>query len=432
MSKKKVSMIVLAIVLVLGLTLSVVLLVASQKERVRSEWKDRTELALRAQTEMDFNDTPLLPVSGIFEVPDENGKPQKIFFEGSDKSLMITSEVLLAVFRFTTDPSAVDIQISNQQDIEFEGTIEEFESFVPKTNDSYHYLVTVYYEEETFSGYCDYEFLVDYTAQPKFTLSADEVEQGGVLLLLGANLRTQDVDIQVEYNFEPQVVFSRTNCVAYLPFNFVREPGDYTVTVIYEGNTYELPYTVTPGDFDVQYLTVDEHITNSTIGNNAAREEYNKTVYGLLDTFDPNIYWTGTFIQPVEGWISTEYGAQRYTNGVRTSGHDGIDIATDEGTPIVATNGAKVLYSGYLTVSGYTIILDHGMGLHTLHLHMSGVHVEEGDMVAQGDIIGYVGATGYATGPHLHFSMYVRGHAVNPWRAFDGTAGFYAMEGLGF
>lgn len=396
--------------------------------RQNALWLQQAETSLRARIGMDFNGTPVLPQSGLFEVEAPGGRSREIDFEGSETSMLIQSSALDCKMTFSLAPAEIEVMVRSGETLVFAGSLDAFAEFVPPANGEYNFKVTARYEEAEFSGSCVYAFVVDYQVQPVFALSAASVPQGGVLLLTGSNLRSQQLEIAVPYSFQPQVVFSGTSCVGILPFNFVRQPGDYSLTVTYEGAVFELPYTVTASEFDIQHLTISQETVSSTVGNSAALQEYNDTVYSNLGTFDPNIYWSGTFIQPAEGWISTEYGSQRITNGVPGNAHDGIDIAADVGTPVVATNGAKVLYSGYLTVSGYTIILDHGMGLQTLHLHMSGVEVETGDIVQKGEVIGYVGSEGYATGPHLHFSMYVGGHAINPWMAFDGTAEFYQLE----
>lgn len=425
--RKKGLRIALVIAMALVLVLGGLYLVLGRRARERVEWMRQTEAALRGQTGLAFDGIPLLPSWGEFTVPDEAGKNQTITLSGSSGVMLVESKSLDSTFGFALAPAETQIEITSGSDRIFNGGLEEFGEFVPPSNGEYRFVITARYEEETFWGDCGYEFLVRYDAQPVFSLSSGEVRQGGVLLLIGENLRSKDVTVTAPYAYQTRLVFTNTGCVGCLPFNFVRQPGAYEITVTYEGETFALPVTVTQAEFDTQYLTMPEATVNATVGNAQAVREYNETIYPLLESFDPVRYWSGTFVQPADGTITTDYGARRITNGVPGNAHAGIDIANDTGTPVTATNGAKVLYSGYLTVSGYTVLLDHGMGLQTLHMHMSGTAVEEGDVVAQGDIIGYIGSTGYSTGPHLHFTMYIGGHAINPWTAFDGTAGFYQL-----
>lgn len=112
------------------------------------------------------------------------------------------------------------------------------------------------------------------------------------------------------------------------------------------------------------------------------------------------------FIWPVTGRISGVYGSRRILNGKAKRPHFGVDIARPTGTPVVATaKGIVTLAEKDLYFSGGTILIDHGHGLTSSYLHLSKLSVEVGQPVKQGDIIGEVGATGRATGPHLHWGM---------------------------
>ncbi|MGV6850570.1 MAG: M23 family metallopeptidase [bacterium] len=112
------------------------------------------------------------------------------------------------------------------------------------------------------------------------------------------------------------------------------------------------------------------------------------------------------FIWPTHGRISGVYGSQRIYNGVPKRPHYGLDIAVPIGTPVHAPAGGIItLAEPDLFYSGGTIILDHGLGLSSTFLHLSDVSVKPGDIIKQGDIIGKVGMTGRATGPHLDWRM---------------------------
>ncbi|TXH64741.1 MAG: M23 family metallopeptidase [Lysobacteraceae bacterium] len=112
------------------------------------------------------------------------------------------------------------------------------------------------------------------------------------------------------------------------------------------------------------------------------------------------------FIWPVQGRISGRFGNQRVYNGTPKSPHSGMDIAAAQGTAIKAPAAGIVSFAApdlYLT--GGTVVLDHGAGISSNFLHLSRIDVKVGDRVAQGQIVGAVGATGRATGPHLHWGM---------------------------
>ena len=94
--------------------------------------------------------------------------------------------------------------------------------------------------------------------------------------------------------------------------------------------------------------------------------------------------------------------------------HYGVDLSAPQGTPIYATRGGRVTYATYDSSSGYYVSINHLDGFVTKYLHMTHYVVSPGQYVAAGQIIGYCGSTGASTGPHLHFSVYKDGVAVNP------------------
>lgn len=163
------------------------------------------------------------------------------------------------------------------------------------------------------------------------------------------------------------------------------------------------PRKVTPSDSDL-----------------AAIEKERKIVRASLKEIKNNPYWKSGFIKPVDGRISGQFGGQRIMNGVPKNPHQGMDIAAKEGTPVkAASDGEVVLAYPDLFYSGNTIVVDHGHGLQTIYAHLKDMNVKRGDAVKQGDIIGTVGKTGRATGPHLHWGASLRNVRFNPQSLLD-------------
>ncbi len=112
------------------------------------------------------------------------------------------------------------------------------------------------------------------------------------------------------------------------------------------------------------------------------------------------------FLWPVQGRISGRFGNGRVYNGQPGSGHSGMDIAVPTGTPVKAPAAGVVTFAApNLYLTGGTLLLDHGYGVSSNFLHLSRIDVKVGDRVEQGQVIAAVGATGRATGPHLHWGM---------------------------
>ena len=127
--------------------------------------------------------------------------------------------------------------------------------------------------------------------------------------------------------------------------------------------------------------------------------------------------WAQLFRWPTTGRISTLFGSQRiYANGEAGSYHSGIDIARATGTPVQApADGVVILAAAApFTLEGNLLMIDHGMGLNSAFLHLSRIDVSVGEHVTKGQVIGLVGATGRATGPHLHWSLQWQGAKLDP------------------
>lgn len=113
-------------------------------------------------------------------------------------------------------------------------------------------------------------------------------------------------------------------------------------------------------------------------------------------------------------YISGTYGWREAPTEGASSYHTGIDLAGAAGTPIYASRSGEVTRGGYNEYNGYYVGINHGDGFSSVYLHMTTYVVEIGDYVTQGQLIGYMGETGIATGPHLHLTIYYNGETVNP------------------
>lgn len=128
----------------------------------------------------------------------------------------------------------------------------------------------------------------------------------------------------------------------------------------------------------------------------------------------PEILWNGAFILPVKGVFGSGFGLRRIINGEERSPHMGQDIKAPEGTPVLACNSGRVIFIGEQFFSGKSIVIDHGQGLFSMYFHLSDVAVKEGDVVGKEQVIGRVGSTGRASGPHLHWGVRLQGRRVDP------------------
>lgn len=164
---------------------------------------------------------------------------------------------------------------------------------------------------------------------------------------------------------------------------------------------------VTPRDWPVERIDGVPPATVNPPPEIAARIEREQAQVSAVRTRDdPREDYALRFVWPVEGRISGRFGNQRVYNGTPKSPHSGMDIAAAQGVPVKAPAGGIVTFAApdlYLT--GGTVVIDHGAGISSNFLHLSRIDVKVGDRVEQGQAFAAVGATGRATGPHLHWGM---------------------------
>ncbi|BCA54273.1 hypothetical protein W02_14130 [Nitrospira sp. KM1] len=129
--------------------------------------------------------------------------------------------------------------------------------------------------------------------------------------------------------------------------------------------------------------------------------------------------WRSNFVEPVAGKRTGIFGSVRVMNGKPRNPHNGEDIGAPTGTDVAVTNDGIVRLTVDHIFSGRGIFVDHGLGFYSMYFHLSDILVKDGDLVTAGQVIGKVGATGRATGPHLHWGVKLNGARVNPYALLD-------------
>ena len=186
------------------------------------------------------------------------------------------------------------------------------------------------------------------------------------------------------------------------------QSGAVTVEVQVPGApTRSIDIAVTPRDWPIERINgVPPKTVNppKAIADRIAREQ--AQVVAVRTRNDARTGFAQQFTWPVQGRISGRFGNQRVYNGTPKSPHSGMDIAVATGTPVKAPADGVVTFADTgLYLTGGTLVLDHGHGISSNFLHLSRIDAKVGDTVKQGDVVAAVGATGRATGPHLHWGM---------------------------
>lgn len=298
---------------------------------------------------------------------------------------------------------------------------------LPNTNGNYHLAIDYNWPK---TSQMDYGTLTQNTSfsielPTTYTLNHSTYEPGDLVVV-----KADHVSSDAVYTFESDIYHEELTWIKqddanylFLPLTSKLSSGAYVLKIHEEraGNTVkttQLPIEVIDKDFPTQQLKTSS--TTASIRSNENEIALAEAFKRARELNHDQPLWTGAFLQPVGGRISTEYGVIRYTNdAVESSRHNGIDFANPTGTPILATESGYVRMSEHLAITGNTIFIDHGVGIYSQYYHLETLDVGVGDYVEKGDVIGTVGSTGFSTGPHLHFSMYNNGVYVNPWKFFE-------------
>jgi len=201
------------------------------------------------------------------------------------------------------------------------------------------------------------------------------------------------------------------------------KPGIYTLTVSYfeRGRQWTLHHDidVQPKSYPVQELKLPQAMVTPPKEVMARIKEESLLISNAINTITNERHWELPLKRPVDGIVTSPYGLKRIYNGSPGSPHRGVDFRAASGTPVRCAADGTVILTGDHYFGGKNVYVDHGNGVISCYMHLSKINVLNNQRLKKGDIIGYSGQTGRATGPHLHFGLYLLAHAVDPMPLFQ-------------
>ena len=176
------------------------------------------------------------------------------------------------------------------------------------------------------------------------------------------------------------------------------------------------PVTVKAQKFPTTELKVEDRYVELSPEDAARAAREAQETDAIYATLTSECYWSASFVAPIHGAKDgRNFGHRRVFNGQPRAPHSGADLRADVGTPVYASNRGRVVLAKDLFYSGNAVIVDHGVGVYTMYLHLSKIDVAPGAMVERGQLLGLAGATGRVTGPHLHWGVRIVDARVDPF-----------------
>lgn len=167
--------------------------------------------------------------------------------------------------------------------------------------------------------------------------------------------------------------------------------------------------------FPITRLTVEPRFVELSAEDLARSTRESRRLGDVFRRVTPEILWDGPFVVPIPNAKGSNFGHRRVFNDQPRNPHSGADISATKGTPIRSSNHGRVVETGDYFFNGNTVIVDHGLGVYSVYLHLSRIDVEPGQLVEKGQVLGLVGATGRVTGPHLHWGFRVQNARIDPF-----------------
>lgn len=229
-----------------------------------------------------------------------------------------------------------------------------------------------------------------------------------------------DAAPQAFYDGRPVLVERRDgNWQALVGLPLSAQPGEHSIKVVSVGaagvQERDAGFRVAPHAYATQRLTIKDASKVTPPPEALARIEQESLKMANLRTRFRDLAEVDTaFVLPAKGRLSSRFGLRRILNGEPRNPHGGLDLAIAAGTPVGAPAAGVVIDASDFYYCGQSVFVDHGQGLISLYCHLQQIDVKVGQALRPGERIGLSGMSGRATGPHLHWSVYLNGNPVNP------------------
>ena len=249
---------------------------------------------------------------------------------------------------------------------------------------------------------------------PKVTLSTERAPQGSIVAVQLSGILDGEPSLETDLG---TVWFRKTasGYMGYIPVTYNAEGGDHTLHLTCGSLEKDITLTVTRTIYDTVTVPAEE--------DTGGGEEFRNAIWPLYTTGSSAKLWNGRFEAPSAGAVAMEYGVTQMVDGQRSGQATGLTYAAADGETVTAPQAGNVVFAGTLTLTGGTVVIDHGCGVKSYLYGLETVGVERGQSVSAGDPLGTAG-----TAHNLIYELRIGSKSTDPQTALDGNSGLQFRE----
>lgn len=311
-----------------------------------------------------------------------------------------------------------EVTITAPDGTTWQAGLEDSNTYTYTQNGAYEITVTAYHQENDPpadpQGW--YAYRAGYTMQltPTVTLSTERAAQGSVVAIMLSGILDGEPSLDTDLG---DVWFRKTTSgyMGYIPVTYNAESGDHTMTLTCGSLTQEITLSVSKTEYGNASVEAEEE--------SGGAEEYRNAIWPLYTTSESEKLWSGAFQRPSAGEVSMGYGVVQMIDGQRSGQSTGLTYAAQPGETITAPQSGKVVFAGTLTLTGGTVVIDHGCGVKSYLYGLQTVTAQQGQTVATGDAVGTAGEE-----HDLIYELRIGSKSVDPDKAILGSSGLQYRE----
>ena len=372
------------------------------------------------QEPVSFGETPLEPNGWDWVVPVLGDSVKKTYQSLTNLTVQKLGTFTDSVPQLVLPDwvTRAEVTITAPDGTTWSAGVEDCNTYTYTQNGEYEITVTAYHQENEPpadpQGW--YAYHASYTMQltPAVTLSSERAAQGSVVAIELSGILDGEPSLETDLG---TVWFRKTTngYMGYIPVTYNAESGDHTMTLTCGSLTQEILLSVSKTEYGNAVVEAEEETGGA--------EQFRNAIWPLYTTGESEKLWSGAFQRPSAGAVTLSYGVVQMVNGQRSGQATGLTYSADPGETITAPQNGKVVFAGTLTLTGGTVVIDHGCGVKSYLYGLETVTAQQGQTVSMGDAVGTAGEQ-----HDLIYELRIGNKSVDPDKAILGSSGLQYRE----